>query len=255
VFVRPYGIAWDGRDLLVADPGAGRVVRVTPSGRVRYSRRGAFASPIGVAVCLAGIVVTDSRVGRVALLDGNLRLVRWLAGGLERPTGVACSGGRVVIAETGAHRLVVLSGDGRRREIGGRGTIPGRFNFPVALAADGETVWVGDTLNFRLQRIGLTSGRPLAAFGRLGDSPGELPRIKGVAVDSNGYLWVTEERLDQVVLYRRDGTLLMTFGGSGSAPGRFSFPAGIAAAPNGTVAVVDSLNRRIQVFRLVPGGE
>ena len=39
--------------------------------------------------------------------------------------------------------------------------------------------------------------------------------------------------------------------GTGDEPGRFSFPAGIAAHPDGRIAVVDSLNRRVQVFRLV----
>jgi hypothetical protein len=43
----------------------------------------------------------------------------------------------------------------------------------------------------------------------------------------------------------------MNLGGTGVEPGEFSFPSGIAAHPDGRVAVVDSLNRRVQVFRLL----
>ncbi len=252
--VRPYGVAWDGDDLLVTDPGAGRVVRIGPGGRLRGGPRGGLASPVGVAVCTDGILVTDSRAGTVVRLSRGLRPAARLAEGLLRPTGIACVGGAVVVAETGAHRLVVLDPGGGRRTIGRRGSGPGEFNFPTALAADGDTVWVGDTLNFRLQRIRLADGEPLTVFGRLGDAPGELPRVKGITVDPAGRLWVTEERLDQVILFRRDGTLLATVGGSGQEPGRFAFPAGIAARPDGAVAVADSLNRRVQVLRLVVEG-
>jgi hypothetical protein len=48
----------------------------------------------------------------------------------------------------------------------------------------------------------------------------------------------------------------MSLGRTGTEPGEFSFPAGIAAHPDGRVAVVDSLNRRLQVFRvLAPGAK
>ena len=58
--------------------------------------------------------------------------------------------------------------------------------------------------------------------------------------------------LNQIALFRPDGTFLMAFGGEGTAVGQFSFPAGIAAHPDGRVAVVDSLNKRVQIFSLLP---
>lgn len=249
--VRPYGVAWDGDDLLVTDPGAARLVRIDARGRTVSSS--AFESPIGVARCAEGVVVTDSRTGRVTLLDPALQVRRLLAEGLDRPTGVACRDGEVFVAETGAHRIVVLSADGEapepRRILGRRGNGPGELNFPTSLVLDGESLWVGDTLNFRVQRLDPVTGAPLAELGRLGDSPGELPRLKGVAVDAQGAVWVADAYLDRVALFQADGTFLLSVGRPGGAPGELSFPAGIAAHPDGRVAVVDSLNRRIQVFR------
>jgi len=251
LFHRPYAAAWQDETLLVADPGAGRVARIGARGRIHLSPGDLFQDPIGVAACRAGVVVSDARAGKLALLDEDLKLVRWLAVDLSRPTGVACSDDRIFVAETAAHRIVILEADGSRRLLGGRGTAPGEFNFPTAVSVAGDSLWVGDVLNFRIQRLDLASGEFLASFGQLGDAAGEMPRIKGIAVDRAGHLWVSDAHLDQVSLYTPDGTFLMAFGRRGADAGEFSFPAGIAAHADGRVAVVDSLNRRVQVFRSI----
>ncbi len=251
LFRRPFGVAWQGDSLLVADPDAGRVAGIADSGRVVISAGGLFERPMGVAACSLGIVVSDAATGKVGLLGENLRLVGWLAEGLVRPTGVACSGDRVFVAETGKHRIAVLQSDGSQLFIGHRGAGPGEFNFPTSVVVDEGSLWVGDTLNFRVQRYDLQSGTFIAAFGQTGDAAGEMPRIKGLAVDKAGHLWVSDGLLDRVSLYTREGTFLVAIGARGLAPGYFSFPSGIAAHPDGRVAVADSLNRRVQIFRHV----
>lgn len=250
---RPHGVAWKGDDLVVTDPPTGTVLLLGPGGRPLALNRSTLSSPVGVAVCRSGILVTDSRQGRVALLDERLRFVRWFAEGLERPTGIACSEGTVYVAETARHRIVRLAPDGSRRTFGERGSAPGQLNFPtaVALGADGA-LWIGDTLNFRVQEVDPSTGAPGRIFGRLGDAPGDLPRIKGIAWDGRGHLWVTDAYLDRVELFDPHGTFLMDLGRRGDQPGELSFPAGIAARPDGRVAVVDSLNRRLQIFELLP---
>ncbi len=251
LFHRPYALAWQGDSLLVADPDAGYLARIGDRGRVSVSRPGLFQTPIGVAVCGGGIVVSDAAAGKVALLDDDLALERWLAVDLARPTGVACDATRIFVVETAGHRIVVLEAGGGRRTLGRRGSGPGELNFPTAVCVDAASLWVGDTLNFRLQRFDPTSGEVLEVFGRIGDAAGEMPRVKGLAVDHAGHLWLSDGYLDQVSLYQPDGIFLMALGGRGAAAGEFSFPAGIAAHPDGRVAVVDSLNRRVQVFRTV----
>ena len=255
LFVRPYGVAWDGDDLLVTDPTAARVLRVSPRGRIVSSPPGLFLGPIGVARCPGGIVVTDSRQGSVTLVDDRLRLVRRLSEGLSRPTGVGCMGKRIFVVETGAHRILVLRPEGEIADVfGRRGGAAAQFNFPAALATDAESVWIGDTLNFRVQRLRNSNGAYLRAFGRLGDGAGETPRIKGIAVDGAGRIWVTDAHLDQIAVFGGSGELLADLGRSGAGPGEFAFPAGIAAHRDGRIAVVDSLNRRIQVLRLEGAG-
>ena len=262
LFRRPYAVAWDGDQLLVTDVDNGRVVRLTVDGRVLAVSSERFEVPVGVAACAAGVLVADSKRGEVVLLDARLGYRATVAERLQRPTGVACSGDRLYVVETGLHHVLAfrMQADDSIElvaTIGGRGDGPGRFNYPTTLAIAGESLWVGDTLNFRLQQLGL-DGSFRSVMGALGDAPGEMPRIKGLAADAGGNLWITDGYLDQVALYRRDGRFLTALGGRGTGAGEFSFPVGVAASGSGKVAVVDSWNRRVQIFRLLPaafGGE
>lgn len=244
---RPYGVAWDGDDLLIADPDADRVFRASANGSLRVSP--VLEGPIGIAVCGGEIIVTESRRGRVLALRRDLRIARVLAENLVRPTGVACDAGVVYIVETGMHRVVAVDAAGTLRSIGTRGGGAGEFNFPAALAVDEGVAYVGDTLNFRVQRVALEGGEAVM-FGALGDGAGDTPRVKGIAVDAVG-VWVSDAHLDHVSLFDGAGRLLAAIGQRGAQPGEFSFPAGLAVSGHGRLAVADSLNTRIQIFRIV----
>ena len=174
LFARPFAVAWSGDDLAVADPGARAVLLLTAGGKILRSQNGLFASPIGVAACGDRLMVTDSVRGRVAVLNRRLVFMRWLAEGLERPTGIACTDDEVLVVETAAHRVLVFDDGGGRRELGGRGSELGRFNFPAAITIEGDDLLVGDTLNFLIQRIAIGPLRPIESFGALGDAPGRL---------------------------------------------------------------------------------
>jgi sugar lactone lactonase YvrE len=254
LFERPYGVAWNGGDLVVTDPGAGRLVVIAADGGVRRTPAGLLDRPVGIAVCRGGFVVSEPALGRVSAVSADLSSRDSIAEGLARPTGVACSGSDVFVLETGAHSIRFFRDDGRTGTWGRRGEGSGEFNFPAALAVSGDLLFVGDTLNFRIQRVNAASGAGAGSFGRLGDAAGEMPRIKGIGVDTRGVVWVTDALLDQVALYEGSGAYLMSVGGAGTGPGSFSFPAGVAGHSDGRVAVVDSLGRRVQVFRVLGTG-
>lgn len=248
LFARPYGVAWDGDAIVVTDPDAGRVVRIDPAGRAVLSPVIDHGEPIGVAVCAGRILVSDARLGRVDELDRKLERVAVVAEGLDRPTGVACAGDLAIVAETGAHRLIAIARDGTRRAIGSRGSGIGEFNFPISIAIRGDEIYAGDAMNFRIQRGDVGTGQFTSAFGGLGDAHGELPRLKGIAIDGSGNLWVTDAHLDEIAAYGPDGRYLASVARAGGDAGAFSFPAGIAISASGSIAVADSLNRRVLVF-------
>jgi hypothetical protein len=254
LFERPYGVAWSGGDLAVTDPGAGRLVVIGADGRVRKTPERLLEAPVGVAACRSGFVVTEPAAGRVSAVSADLARRETIVEGLSRPTGVACLGFDLFVLETGSHSIWYRKGDGTTGRWGRRGVASGEFNYPAAIATSASLLFVGDTLNFRVQKLDAGSGAAAGSFGRLGDAAGETPRIKGIGIDARGVVWVTDALLDQVALYDREGAYLMTVGGAGTGPGSFSFPAGVAGHPDGRVAVVDSLGRRVQIFRILSAG-
>ena len=251
-YLRPYGITFAADDIVIADPDRSRVSRIAPDGKSTFSPPDLFLVPIEVAVCNGGIAVADAEAGTVTVLDDSLQHVVREEAGFERPTGLACLGGRIYVAETTGHRITVIEDDGTRWSTGSRGDGPGLFNYPtmmLILPRDNELAII-DSMNFRVQVLDLTTLAHHRSFGGLGDAPGDMPRPKGLALDSRGDLWITDAYLDQVSVYSTDGAYLISIGVSGSD--LFNFPAGAASHPDGRIVIVDSLSRRLHVFRRLP---
>jgi DNA-binding beta-propeller fold protein YncE len=100
---------------------------------------------------------------------------------------------------------------------------------------------------------------PIAAqlsgkFGKgSGDGPGQLNSPRGIAVDGQGRLYVTDLGNSRISVFNPDGTPAFSFGKKGEEPpkskaGEFNEPSGVAVAPDGTVYVADAWNGRIQAF-------
>jgi len=222
--------------------------------------RAPLAEPVGVAVAEDGaFYVSDARTGVVYVYDAELSL-RTVLGASEnflRPTGLALSadGVRLAVCDTRAHKVYVLdTRDGSTLfELGAndRGSEPEAFNFPVAAAFDEQGfLYVADFLNFRIQVFD-SAGDLDMIFGQVGDRPGDLNRPRGLAADSaNGVVYEVDAAFQLVQMFNLDGELLMWFGSPGEGPAQFSLPTGIARRGN-LLAVTDTLNHRVQLFRFL----
>ena len=73
-------------------------------------------------------------------------------------------------------------------------------------------------------------------------------RHKVVAFDSEGHLYVVDGMWSVVQVFSREGQLLYYFGTLGTAPGAFQLPAGLRIDEQDRVYVVDSFNKRVQVY-------
>lgn len=255
--IRPHGLDLAGDVLLVADPDAGRVHRFDLEEKTWscLPTEGRLASPVAAALGPDGTIwVSEAEAGRVSVFSAEGALLFTCSLGEGRPAGLAWDAGRhrLVVADVLQHRLVLLAADGRLLgEIGGRGTGPGQFNFPVDVAVmPGGGLAVLDALNFRVQLLD-DDGRPVGEFGVQGDVPGCLARPRAVAADPHGNLLITDAQTDLVQLFDPQGRLLLVAGGTGKQAGRFWMPAGVAVATDGRVAVADAFNHRVQLFRLV----
>src|SRR5207248_3319570 len=89
----------------------------------------------------------------------------------------------------------------------------------------------------------------LSAGGVAAVEPGSpsQPAPAGIAVDTDGSVYVSDYALDRILKFASDGTVAAQWGGSGSAPGQFSAPFGVAVDEH-VVYVVDQLNGRVQKF-------
>ncbi len=144
---------------------------------------------------------------------------------------------------------------------GSIGTGDGQFVSPhgIALAPDGS-IYVADGDNHRIQKFD-QQGNFVLAFGTPSgaDNPqppmGSFNEPWGIAVGSDGSIYVTDTWNHRIQKFKPDGTFLQawgtladTGGKASGAEGNFYGPRGIAIDREGHVLVADTGNKRIQIF-------
>lgn len=266
---KPHSVTVDrqGR-VYVADPGMAAVWVIDDqekdkNARVRLigtSGQGRLSQPVGVAVADDGrIYVSDVIQDRVFCFDpqGNLQRVIGKKDDFYNPASLAIDqkGKRLYVADAGGyhHAIHVFDLEGNRlKVIGYRGNKPGLFNYPTHLFIRGDRLYVSDTMNFRVQVLDL-EGNFLHEFGEMGDGWGQLARPKGVAVDSEGHVYMVDAAFENFQVFDEKGRLLVFVGHAGHGPGEFTLPAGMYIDEWDRIYVVDSYNRRVQVFQYLGG--
>jgi DNA-binding beta-propeller fold protein YncE len=103
-------------------------------------------------------------------------------------------------------------------------------------------------MNFRVQVLG-AEGQPISSFGQADQVPGSFTRPKGIALDSEGHVYVADAAFNNIQIFQDDGTLLLFFCDGGDGPGNLKMPAGLWFDPQDRLYAVDQLNKRVQVFQ------
>ena len=263
--VNPYSVVTDSRGrVLVTDPGA-EGVHIFDFNAHKYKllqRTGKSKDNMLTPQCVAvdaqdNIYVTDSQAGEVfvfAVSGKFLRVIGSLKGGegyFKRPTGIAVDSAaqRIYVTDTLRDQVFVLDMEGNIvGKFGSTGSGNGEFNLPTEVKLDGANLLVVDAMNFRVQVFD-RAGTFQYSIGGIGDGPGSMFRPKGVAVDSEGDVYVVDSWLGGVQAFDRKGDLLYYFGSPGTRAGQFQLPAGLSIDHGDQVFVVDSFNRRVQVFQ------
>lgn len=77
---------------------------------------------------------------------------------------------------------------------------------------------------------------------------GESPWPSSVAVDSSESVYVSDDYMNRIFLYDRDGDFLGGWGAGGRGAGELNGPFGLAFDEEDRLYVVDSLGHRVQRF-------
>ncbi|MDX1811542.1 MAG: 6-bladed beta-propeller [Gammaproteobacteria bacterium] len=213
-----------------------------------------FNAPIAVAINDKNeVFVSDSAQGFVFRFDADGHFISKLGEGvLQRPTGLAFNKAtkQMFVADSAAHKVYAFNEQGKVDFVIGdrRSSKDGLFNSPTYLTIAHEKLLVVDTLNSRVQLFDL-NGKWLQSFGKRGMFIGDMPRPKGVAVDSQGNIYVVESYYNHLLIFNGKGEPLMPIGGQGSKAGQFDLPAGVWIDGKDRVYVADMFNSRISVFQ------
>lgn len=189
----------------------------------------------------------NSRIQELFLDDRPARVfVRFTEG--TKPAGITQCGGDYIVADGGKHRVMRIDRNGTIKwSVGSKFNTRDEFNDPrgVAMLLDGRVV-VADYCNNRLQVLNAGTGAVEGTITRSDGVDWNYP--VGVAVDTQGLLYVTEYHRQRVVVVEVDGTVVHTLGSSGDGPGQLNFPFGVTVDGNGNVLVGNIYNRRVVVF-------
>lgn len=122
-------------------------------------------------------------------------------------------------------------------------------SYPVDLAVGKDNLyvlcrgeWEADVrrLSWEDDDLGVISG--------MGKEDGKLLWPVSVIIDAEENLYVSDEALDRISVFKKDGQFLNKWGEAGSEEGQLNRPAGITFDTEGDIYVADSLNHRIQKF-------
>lgn len=85
-------------------------------------------------------------------------------------------------------------------------------------------------------------------WGSMGIGDGQFLSPHGIAIDSQGYVYVSDRDRNDIQKFTSNGTFAKKWGTNGSAPGEFNHPYEIVIDSSDNIYIVDKNNNRIQVF-------
>jgi DNA-binding beta-propeller fold protein YncE len=279
----PRGIAVDKNgNIYVGDRGNHRIVAYSPDGKLARTwgqtapqaqngqtstfKAGDFGDILDVGVGQDGLVYAFDSNGRLQAFSGQGDFVGSYDPSelpLYAPNGIGV-GADIYVAVTGQSRIVHLPSmaafkSGQKKLADSLESITGGSNptdqldQPVDVAVDpggAGLVYVAD-LKDRILQLS-----PPKATGQLWTISAQWSVQVGtsdggsrLAVSPDGAkVYMTDPDRHRVDVLDVTSGQLSFFGSEGTGPGQFEAPLGIAVGPEGRVFVVDSVNRRVQVF-------
>ena len=269
-FLKPRAITIDANDQLYIVDTTGRIQVFDQQGqllRVWKTPQTENGRPTGMAIKrpqrtgeTEKLLVADTHYYRMLVydLDGNLIDDEQIGGTAGRGPGefafvtdaVCDQDGCYYVGEYGdSDRIQKFDPDGKFiTQWGGTGREPEKFVRPQSLVVDGQTLWVVDACNHRIQRFDIGQPTPelIDIWGSEGIGVGEFFYPYDLALASDGSVIVCEYGNQRLQRFDPDGTPLALWGGPGFEPGQLYQPWGVVVDSRDRIHVLDSNNHRVQ---------
>ena len=207
-FRGPCGVAVDGEgNILVADYGNHLIQKFTAEGQflTAVGTKGSgplqFSNMMEITINAINnkVYVVDKENHCVQVLNSDLTFSSTIGkegeqeGEFDSPRGIACdSTGNIYVADAGNHRVQVFTSTSISM-FGSFGVDGGRLKFPAGIALDEDKVYVSE---FELCNdhvsVFTSDGLFVTSFGDHGKGLGEFSNPRGLAVDSNGVVYVCD---------------------------------------------------------------
>jgi sugar lactone lactonase YvrE len=131
---------------------------------------------------------------------------------------------------------------------GGTGREKEKFVRPQSLAVSGNTLWVADACNHRIQRYDVSGSIPrwMDVWGKQGNQPGEFYYPYDLALLEDGGVLVCEYGNQRIQRLAADGTPQAIWGAPGFEVGQLYQPWGLVIDSMDRMHVLDSNNHRVQ---------
>ena len=276
-FFQPFGVcaSSDGMNLFVADCGNNcvQVLSLPIGNHMRTISAGVFKYP--TFLCLSPddtlLFVADSGNNCVQVLrTSDYQVVRTIGtagrddGQFDYPQGlcVSPSGERLYVVDSENNRLQVfrVSDGAHLRTIWptsskAKSTANGGFDWPcgISMSPDGQSLFVADHHNNRIQVFNANNGVFVRAFGCEGRGLCQFACVNGVCLNPTGDLIViVDDGNNRVQLVRADdGGHVRTFGTLGDDDGQFKRPmcvCWVKTEGDYKLVVTEAGNSRVQLF-------
>lgn len=215
-----------------------------------------LGEPHGLAVDSKGkLYVADSKVAAIFIFDpethdtqmikngkdASFKLIMGLAMDDNDRMFVADSGARHVLVFNSQHHVEASISEGMSNPVGLALDTENRFLYVADVDLDQVLVYDADSFQL-LRKIG-TTGKDHTLT-----TPGDFAKPSGVAVDSDGNLFVADMLNARIEIFDADGNFIRTFGKRGDGPGYFAMPKGVAIDTDGHIWVTDPQQNRMQVY-------
>jgi DNA-binding beta-propeller fold protein YncE len=162
-----------------------------------------------------------------------------------RPSGLGTDNqGRLIVCDSHYHRVRVYSPDGTELLTLGD---PAKLGYVSDCVQDADGFWYVSEFGDRDRITKLApDGTPVTSWGESGGGPGQLNRVRALALGPDGLLYAADACNHRVQVFERDGRWVRAFGGPGAGPGEFRYPYDLAFGPGGELYVVERGNARVQ---------